>query len=93
MKLMGNHPPITGQVSVTTSGVQIYSGGVKPDVGLQIKSLTANGALIYVGKQGVTSSNGYPLDPGEPLFIPASEIHLWYAVSASGTLTLAYLLI
>lgn len=75
----------TGQVTMTGSAVRII-GSATPCRLAQLKAPTANGAGIYVGGSGVTSSNGYLLDPGDtlPLVLgPTGDLHDWYAIGTS----------
>jgi hypothetical protein len=59
------------QVTVSsTTPTEIPTTTRKPVVGIQIKALAANTGIIYVGKQNVTSLNGYPLAANESVFLP-----------------------
>lgn len=58
---------------------------------LILKSLVTNAVVIYIGIDNtVSSSNGFPLSPGEVVVWPAETTDAVYAVAASGTPTLAY---
>lgn len=49
--------------------------------GVRIRAATANTTVIYVGPQGVSESNGYPLPGGEEVVIPVDNPSKVYVVS------------
>lgn len=54
------------QRTVTTAGTEVALKTTTFKVrNFAIKALHANTGFIYVGRNGVTSSTGYPLDAGE----------------------------
>lgn len=76
-------------VSVATTATSIVSSDA------QRKSLTMknNGSTtIYLGNDGsVTTSNGYPLEPGKEMFLEyAKSREAWYGIVSSGTVDLRY---
>jgi len=63
---------LSGQKTVTTAGTAVALGSQQIAGPLQIKALTTNTGLVYVGNDGaadVTSANGYPLAPGDVVVI------------------------
>ena len=62
-----------GKVVVSVAGTAVFL----PNDSIQkviIKALSTNTGLIYVGKVGVTSANGYQLSAGEPVTIETSNL-------------------
>ena len=51
-----------------------------------IKALSGNTGDVYVGDSGVTSSNGYPLSPGETISMDADhqEVLFYIDVDTNG---------
>ena len=49
------------------------------------------GGPIYLGASDVTTSNGYKLDNGDKLTVTVGDSEALYAVTASGTQTVAVL--
>lgn len=48
-----------------------------------IKANAGNSGDVYVGRQGVSASNGYPLDAGEKVIIPVDDpSKIWVIGSA-----------
>lgn len=56
---------------------------ISPSRGVQLKSVKANTAIIYIGAVDVTASNGYGLDPGEAIFLKLSDLTKLFVVSPS----------
>lgn len=56
-----------GQQTVTTAGtqVQLDNTSLVPKNAIWVRALSNNSGIIYVGKTGVTSSNGWGLTAGE----------------------------
>jgi len=75
--------PVTGQVSIATTGTALALGSGALVNGIVIKANTANAATILVGGSGVTNvstgtGNGYPLAPGEAISIASSNLSQVY---------------
>lgn len=85
----------TFQVSVTgTAGRLLAASANAPraSVGVAVKALTANTQIVYIGGTtgaATSSSNGWPLSPGETLSTNLDDASKLWAISASGTQTLA----
>lgn len=73
-----------GQQTVNTTAVQISSSSTVPTNGILIKALSTNGASIFVGGSGVTTSNGYELVAGEATSFTAN-LNTLYIISAAST--------
>lgn len=77
--------PTTGQVSVSTTAQAVAANSVRR--GCDLKNTHAS-TIIYVGTTGVTTSNGFPIGPGESYtWKSVGAIH---AVASTGSATLAY---
>lgn len=82
---------VTGQkTSIGTSAVQLTATSTKAVRGVEVKALAGNGAIVYVGDSGVTSSNGFQLSAGESVFIETvhgdvADPSLIYVIAASGS--------
>lgn len=52
--------------------------------GLILKALPSNPAPIYIGKEGVTVANGFPLYPGDSMTINVRDPSLVYCLATVG---------
>jgi hypothetical protein len=61
--------------------------------GVTIKASSTNTDVIYIGSTALTrtTSNGYPLDPGESLFLEVGNVNLIYVRSNSGIQNIHYI--
>ena len=61
--------------------------------GVTIKASSTNTDVIYIGSTTLTrtTSNGYPLDPGESLFLEVGNVNLIYVRSNSGIQNIHYI--
>ena len=75
----------TGQTTVNTSQVQISSNSNSLSNGIIIKAPSTNGANIYVGLTGVTTSTGDVLEPGEARGYAVNNTNLLYIISVAST--------
>lgn len=72
-----------GQQSVASSGTaEAINGGTTITLGpggkLAIRADSGNAGSIYVGDSGVSSSNGFVLDPGESVSISVADVSTIY---------------
>lgn len=58
--------PLHGQVAVSGTAQKLDSSGVAP-VAFTIKAPASNSATAYIGASSVTTSNGFPLEPGDDI--------------------------
>ena len=81
----------SGQVTLTTSAQRLSDfGGLL----VRIKALSTNAGSIFIGKAGVTTSNGFELQPGDDLgTVPFENLNQVYAVAANGGDKLSYLVL
>ena len=77
---------LAGQITVSTAGTAVQ-GSVSPaghDVA--VKAHPDNTDTVWIGQDGagdVTSSNGFPLDPGEGIVVPDLRQY-WFDADSSG---------
>jgi hypothetical protein len=81
-------PTLSGQVTVTTSVAQLSNVAAHC---VCLKASVSNTANVYVGPSGTTASTGMELAPGDALCTSASNLNQYYAISGSGSQTLAWL--
>jgi hypothetical protein len=83
-------PPkiISGQKDLTTVATLILSTSNTIKSGVHLKSPISNTTTIYVGGSSLltSSTSGFPLEPGESVFIEIDNINKIYAVSTSDAL-------
>lgn len=84
---------LSGNKSVTSTAGQIYNGTFAIKTGIHIKSPVSNTETVYIGSNALATSsiNGYPLEPGESLFLEIDNINKIYAAAASGTQTIHFI--
>lgn len=75
----------TGQVTVSTSQVQINAVSHALSNGIIVKAPSTNAVNIYIGLTGVTSSTGDMLEPGDVRGYAVNNVNLLYIISASST--------
>lgn len=66
--------------------------------GVQLKAAAANSTAVYVGSSSVTAgtaaaTDGFPLDPGDALFVPIDSPHKLYLIAASPQQSVCWLAI
>jgi hypothetical protein len=72
--------------SIKTGFVKLFKekptaiGAFAPKMGIQLKAGISNTGVVYIGDRDV-SNTGYPLEPGEPLFLPLSSTRLLFAIA------------
>lgn len=84
---------VSGGKSVTpTAGV--LEANIALRVGITLKANSANTDVIYIGGPNLLTSDkdGYPLEPGESIYLECSNLNAIYVRAAgTGTLTLNYI--
>jgi hypothetical protein len=82
----------SGSKSITPSTTQL-STNVPLLVGVTVKASSANTDAVYIGGANLltNSTDGYPLEAGESLYIECSNVNSLYARSVTGTQTLSYI--
>jgi hypothetical protein len=80
-----------GQNAVGTSAEKVVATNSGGAVAVILKALSTNTEIIYIGTDAnVTSGNGFPLSPGEVVVWPVRDTDNCWAISASGSQTLAF---
>ncbi len=77
-------------VSIGTTAAQLWSSDALLLRGIGVKADPANTAVIYIGKSDVTANttaatDGFPLSPGEELFLPLKDGSTVYGRSGSAS--------
>jgi hypothetical protein len=82
----------SGSKSITPSTTQVATN-VPLLVGVTVKASSANTDAVYIGGANLltNSTDGYPLEAGESLYIECSNVNSLYARSVTGTQTLSYI--
>ena len=91
---------LTGsKTSIGTSAVPITAIETNARRGVQIVANSANTVTVYIGPSTVTSgtsaatTDGYPLSAGESIVVPVIEPSKIYAVTASSTAIISFMLV
>jgi hypothetical protein len=74
---------LTGLFSASTTATGIYPTGFTCKKGVNLKSKSDNTQFVFVGESGFTY--GYPLDPGEGIFLEISNLNKIFAKSGGGS--------
>ena len=83
-----------GVASITTSAAQLTIDEQLHAInGVEVRADLSNGAIVYVGGVGVTTATGFPLQAGESINLPIRQPSKIYLISASGTLSVRYILV
>ena len=80
--------PNSAQISVGTTATLLVAANIM-DQTVQLHNL--GGGAVYLGNASVTTSNGYKMDNTDKLQIPLGDNEALYAITASGTHTVAVL--
>jgi hypothetical protein len=78
---------LSGVKAATSTASLLYTGNFAIKTGIHIKSPVTNTETVYIGTSNLSSStiNGYPLEPGESIFLEIDNINKIYVLAASGT--------
>jgi hypothetical protein len=74
--------------SIGTTAVPLTATSVHAARGVQLKAASANTGTVYVGNSDVTAdsadaTDGFPLTPGEGLFLPVDDPSRVYVVGST----------
>jgi hypothetical protein len=87
------------KTSIGTSAVPITSVTTNARRGVQIIADTANTVSVYIGISTVTAgtsaatTDGYPLAAGDSIVVPVIDATKVYAVTASSTASISFMLV
>ena len=87
------------KTSIGTTAVPITTRELNASRGVQIMASTTNSVTVYIGPKGVTAgtssadTDGYPLAAGEAVVVPVIEPSKIYAIPASSTDAISYMLV
>ncbi|AMS02859.1 hypothetical protein BJD57_gp27 [Gordonia phage Vivi2] len=79
---------IHGQQAVTTTAAALPSNLLVNGVRVRNGGTTE---VVYIGKSGVTTANGYPLAPGESVHVPVDNTNLVFVIAGATGSTISYL--
>ena len=83
---------ISGQTTVGTSEIKLRSNNVgRLLTGLVIKADTGNAGIVYVGFNGVSTSTGFPLSPGEQIPVSVESTDSIYVIASQADQTVHYI--
>lgn len=79
--------------AVSSNGAAQLTSNTVIRSGITIKASPSNTDVVYVGGVSLTRNvlNGYPLDPGETIFLEINNLNLIYIRASSGTQTINYI--
>jgi hypothetical protein len=80
--------PTSAQITVTTTATLLVAANIM-DQTVWLHNL--GGGAVYLGNAGVTTSNGYKMDNTDKMQVPVGDHEGLYAITASGTNTVAVL--
>lgn len=63
----------TGNTLIGTTETQVVPQKHDIRKGVDIKADVGNTTTIYIGEKGVTTDNGFPLEPGESVFVELKD--------------------
>lgn len=84
---------VSGKKDLTTNAAQLTTISQAIKVGIHLKAPSTNTDVVYVGGRNLLTNpnDGYPLDPGESLFIECDALGKIYARANSGAQVLNYI--
>ncbi len=80
--------PPAAPARLALRAVQLVSAASHLTKGVQIKAPETNSGVVYVGASGVTAdsadaTDGFPLSPGEGLFVPVDDPSKLYVIASA----------
>lgn len=69
----------SGVITVTTAGTAVAGPSTPGAAAVAVKAHPDNADTVWIGNDGsgdVSSSNGFPLDPGEGVVVPG-DLEIW----------------
>lgn len=73
---------------IDTSAEQLTTSSVPAKFGVRVLADITNSGIVYVGPSGVTAdsadaTDGFPLYPGDSLFLPVENANLVYVIAST----------
>jgi hypothetical protein len=83
----------SGYRDVPTSAAVLSTSSIRVKAGVHLKAPTTNTATVYIGTNALATSaiNGFPLDPGESLYLEIDNINKIFVVSSSDRQKINYI--
>jgi len=82
------NPVYSGLITVTTAGTAVRGTNIPNPGGFYLKAHPDNTDTVWLGNDGVddiSSTTGYPLDPGEQMIVGIANLNqLWFDADVSG---------
>jgi len=78
---------LSGQLTITTAGTAVQGTATPTAVRVAVKAHPDNAGTVWWGNDGagdVTSSNGFPLDPGEGVVLRGNLNQYWFDADSNG---------
>lgn len=81
-----------GQGTATATAAQL-SGVVnkKAHKGVRIRHISGGSDTLYVGLEGLTTSNGYPLEDGQEIFLEIEDPTAVYVIGSDASVIYGWL--
>jgi hypothetical protein len=83
--------PIMGRDAAGVAAAALSATPTSIKYGVTVRCMAASPEEVYIGDATVTTLTGYPLYPGNSVFLAVSDLNACYIISASGTGTFAFL--
>lgn len=83
----------SGYKDTTTTPAILVTTSTTLKTGVHVKAPISNTSTVYVGSSGLvtSSTSGFPLDPGEAIFLEIDNLNKIYVVSSTGTQKIHYI--
>jgi hypothetical protein len=80
---------LSGQITVTTAGTAVQGTATPLLLAVRVAAHPANTGVIWVGDgdpvgNWVTSTSGFPLNPGTSIELPGNLKQYWFDAAVSG---------
>lgn len=83
--------PLSGQTTSTGTAVAISTSSLPLLNGVIVQALAGNSGNVYVGATGVTTSNGFQLQPGQATSLAVNNLNVVYVIAATSGDGVCYL--
>lgn len=83
--------PLSGQTTSTGTAVAISTSSLPLLNGVIVQALAGNSGNVYVGATGVTTSNGFQLQPGQATSLAVNNLNVVFVIAATSGDGVCYL--